>query len=119
SALADSIEEIGEQWKIKRSSFRMLLHPDGIRVRADSCLFDYSVARGPGLDLNSVGQPLERLVMRAVHRSESMNRLRAMSERLYIRSLRVVMAGNINMQGPAHRDIQHLQTSANRQDRLS
>ena len=97
----------------------MILHPDGIRVRANSCLFDYSVARGPGLDLDSVGQPLERLVMRAVHRRESMTRPRAVSERLDILYLRDVMAGNINMQGPAHRDIKNLQTPANRPDRLS
>src|ERR1700737_3095533 len=98
---------------------RMVLHADYEVVRAQTRLFDYSVARGPCLDLDSVGQFFQRLMMRTVHRRESMRRFRAMSERLDVFGFGAVVIGNINMQRPTHRDIQDLQSPADSKKRLA
>src|SRR5580700_4264969 len=97
----------------------MILHPECVRMRPKSRLLDYPITRRPGFDFHSVGQPLECLVMRAVHGSESVNRIRAVSERLDVFPFKIVMSGNIDMQGPTHCDIEHLQAPAYCQDRLS
>src|ERR1700721_1410543 len=97
----------------------MILHTDRVRMRTQSRLLDYTITRRPGLYFHSVGPPLERRVMRAVHGSESMNRIQAMSERLNVFPFKIVVTGNIDMQGPAHRDIEHLQAAADGKDRLS
>src|SRR5271156_885332 len=97
----------------------MILHPERVRMRTQSRLLDYSIIRRPGLDFHSVGQPLECLVMRTVHRRESMYRVGAVSERLDILPFEIVVTGNIDVQSPAHRNIQHLQAAADGQNRLS
>ena len=97
----------------------MVLHADYEVVAAQARLFDNCVARGPCFDLDSVGQLFQRLMMRAVHRGESMHRARAMSERLDIFGLGVVVIGNINVQRPAYRDIEDLQSAADSKSRLA
>src|ERR1700677_4017863 len=100
-------------------AFRMILHSEGERVTAHPRLLDNAVTARPRLDLESVGNILERLMMRAVHQRESMVRGRAVPERLDVGGLEIVMVRNIEMQRPAHRDVHHLQPPAYRQGRLS
>src|ERR1700691_6693286 len=54
-AVANSREEISEQWKIERVPFRMILHADCVGMRLQSCLLDSSVSRSPRLDFDSIG----------------------------------------------------------------
>src|SRR5580704_9259559 len=82
SRIANSVKKICKQGRIKPMSFRMILHAEYERMRLQSCLLDDSVTRGPGLYFDSNTQVFERLVMGAVHRRESMNSLRAVSQRL-------------------------------------
>src|SRR5271155_1666757 len=42
-AVANSREEISEQWKIERVAFRMILHADCVGMRPQTRLLDYSV----------------------------------------------------------------------------
>ena len=97
----------------------MSAYQDIVNGRLFGVLLDYPIARRPRLDFDSIGQPFEGLVMRAVHRAESMDRCRAVAQRLDVLPLIVVVPGNIDMQSTAESYIQHLQTSTNRQDRLS
>src|SRR5260370_38185747 len=43
SAVADAIEEIGEQWEIERVALGMILHSDNIRIRPQSRMLDYII----------------------------------------------------------------------------
>ena len=78
----------------------MILHADREIVAAQTGLLDYAVARGPCLDLNSVGQLFQRLVMRTVHRRESMQRER--QRPVWLRSGNRIRAGQCERQVCSH-----------------
>src|SRR6266568_1698115 len=112
-------EEIIEQLIINLSSFGMVLHSKSEGIVAQSCLFDDVIGGAPRLHFETGAQFVNRLMMRAIHFFKGMARFAVGSERLDIMRLliRQVMASDVEMESAAERDIESLQSFADRKNR--
>ena len=73
----------------------------------------------PGLDLQTIAQPIDRLMMPAVYFSQPVLRGAVMAERLDIMFslVRQIVPRDVELERPAERDVENLQTFADGQDR--
>src|SRR6266699_2177694 len=112
-------EEIIEQLIINLSSFGMVLHSKSEGIVAQSCLFDDVIGGAPRLHFETGAQFVNRLMMRAIHFFKGMARFAVGSERLDIVRLLIgqVMACDIEMESAAERDVESLQSFADRENR--
>src|ERR1043166_3086933 len=100
-------DKIGEKRVVTITSFGMILDREGEGIIAKPDLLDDVVGGAPGFNFESVSEFIEGLVMRAVDLVEPMRRGTIGAEGLDIVILhfRRVMAGNVEVQGAAERDI--------------
>ena len=97
----------------------MILHSDGEWVIPQAHLFNDVIRSAPGVDLETVCNASDRLMMRAVYPFEAMSRVSVVTQRLDIVLFLFgkIMAGNVELQRAAERDIQGLDASANAKNR--
>ncbi len=97
----------------------MVLHTESEWMIAQPHLFDDVVERAPRLYQDSVGEPVERLMVGAVHTFEPVCGGSIEAERLDIGifHFRRIVEGNIEQQCAAKRDIEHLHSLADCENR--
>ena len=97
----------------------MVLYPESEGIIAQFYLLDDVVGCAPGFDFKTGAQFIDRLMMGAIYFFESMARFAIGSEPLNVVRLliRQVMAGNVEMEGPAEADIESLQSFADCENR--
>jgi len=97
----------------------MELHAESERIVAQFYLLDDVIGCTPRLHCKTSTRFIDRLMMRAIHFFEAMTRPAIRSQRLDIMGLllRQVMAGDIEMKRTAERDIERLQSFADRENR--
>src|SRR5881392_2708768 len=112
-------DKIIEQLIINLSPLRMVLHSESEGIVAQSYLLDDVIGCARRLHFKTNAQFIDRLMMRAIHFFKAMTRAAIRSQRLDVVRLllRQVMAGNVEMKGPAERDIESLQSFADRENR--
>src|SRR5438132_11710514 len=112
-------DKIIEQLIINLSALRMVLHSESEGIVAQFYLLDDVVVCAPRLHFKTSTQFIDRLMMRAIHFFKTMTRAAIRSQRLDVVRflLRQVMAGNVEMKGTAERDIESLQSFADRENR--
>src|SRR6266403_1388048 len=112
-------DKIIEQLIINLSPFRMILHSESEGIVAQSYLLDDVIGCAPRLHFETGAQFIDCLMMRAIHFFKAMTRAAIRSQRLDVMRLllRQVMAGDVEMKGTAERDIESLQSFADRENR--
>ncbi len=97
----------------------MVLHSESKRIIAQSYLLDDVIGCTPGLNFQTFPESIDRLMMGAIHFFKTMARFAIRSERLDIVRLliRQVMASDVEMESAAERDIECLQSFADRENR--
>ena len=117
--MAEPGNKISEKLFITVAPFRMILHRQGERMVPQPHLLDDVIGCAPGLDLQALTEPVERLVMRAVDELEAMLRRAVSPQRLDVVLLHLgrVVPGNIEPQRTAQRDVEKLHALADGEDR--
>src|SRR4030095_13877843 len=97
----------------------MILDSESEGVIAQFHLLDDVIGGAPGLHFETGAQFVDRLMMRAIHFFKTMACFAIGSERLDIVCLlmRQVMASDVEMESAAERDIESLQSFADRENR--
>ena len=97
----------------------MVLDSESEGIIAQLHLFDDVIGGTPGFHFETGAQFVDRLMMRAIHFFKTMARFVIGSERLdIVRPLiRQVMASDVEMESAAERDIESLQSFADRENR--
>ena len=97
----------------------MVLDSESKEIIAQSYLFDDVVGCAPGFNFQTCAESINRLMMGAIHFFKTMARFAIGSERLDIVRLliRQVMASDVEMESAAERDIESLQSFADRENR--
>src|SRR4051812_30905638 len=72
--IAEARNKIGEQLFVTVTALRMILNREGERIIAEPDLLDDIIGGAPGLDLETVAEFVEGLMMRAVYLVEAMSR---------------------------------------------
>ena len=112
-------DEVRKQLLITLAALGMILDGEGERMIAEAHLLDDVVRSAPGFDLETFAEFIERLVMRAIHLFQPMRGGAIRSQRLdiVIFHFRRVVAGNIEVQSAAERDIEELHAFADGENR--
>ena len=97
----------------------MVLHSECEGVVAQSYLLDDVVGFAPRLHFKTSAQFIDRLMMRTIHFFKAITRAAIRSQWLDVVRLllRQVMAGDVEMKGPAECDIESLLSFADRENR--
>src|SRR6266480_6016818 len=112
-------EEIIEQLIINLSTLGMVLDSESEGIIAQFHLLDDVIGSAPGLHFETGAQFVNRLMMRAIHFFKTMARFAIGSQGLDIVRLliRQVMACDVEMETAAERDVESLQSFADRENR--
>src|SRR5260370_30072889 len=96
----------------------MVLHSESEGIVAQSYLLDDVIGCAPRLHFKTSAQFIDRLMMRTIHFFKAMTRATIRSQRLDVMRLllRHVMARHVKVKGTAERDIDRLQSFADRQN---
>ena len=97
----------------------MILYSEGEWAIPQAHLLNDVIGSGPRFDFEIVRNLIDRLVMRTVYFVESVSRVFVVLERLDIAFFLFgkIMARNVELERAAERDIQHLDASANAENR--
>ena len=97
----------------------MILHSECEGIVAQSYLLDDVVGCAPRLHFKTSAHFIDRLMMRAIYFFKAMTRAAIRSQWLDVVRLllRQIMAGDVEMKGTAERDIESLQSFADRENR--
>ena len=97
----------------------MVLHSESEGIVAQSYLLDDVIGCAPRLHFEPGAEFIDRLMMRTIHFFKTMTRPAIGPQRLDVVRLltRQVVAGDVEMKGTAERDIENLQSFADRENR--
>ena len=97
----------------------MVLHSESEGIVTQSYLLDDVIGCAPRFHFETGAQFIDCLMMRAIHFFKTMARFAIGSERLDVACLliRQVMASDVEMKGAAERDVESLQSFADRKNR--
>src|SRR2546423_868458 len=100
-------------------ALRMILHSEREWIIAQPHLLDDVVRSAPSFHLKIVAQPVDSLMVRAIHFLEPMRggALRPQGLDIMVARFRIVMAGNIQVQRSPQRDIEELHPFADCENR--
>src|SRR5207248_8399124 len=112
-------DKIIEQLIINLPPFGMVLHSESEGIVTQSYLLDDVIGCAPRFHFETGAQFIDCLMMRAIHFFKTMARFAIGSERLDVACLliRQVMASDVEMKGAAERDVESLQSFADRKNR--
>src|SRR4051794_811706 len=112
--IAQPRNKICEQLLVTIAALGMILDGERERMIAEAHLLDDVVSRAPGFDLEALAEFIERLVMRAIDLLQPMRGGAIGPQRLdiVVFHFRRVVAGNIETESAAERDIEQLHAFA-------
>jgi hypothetical protein len=112
-------DKIIEQLIVNPAALGMILDSQSEGIIAQFHLLDDVIGRAPGLNFQTGTELIDCLVMRAIYFFKAMPRPAIEPQRLDVVRLliRQVMASNVEMKGTAERDIESLQSFADRENR--